>query len=457
MTHFHLLLFIHLLLSYCIFAQVASTPPMGWNSYNSYGATVTEAEVQANADFMAAHLKDYGWEYVVIDYCWFYPHPGALNNPPQNEKFQPRLAMDEYGRLLPALDRFPSAAGKGFKPLADYIHSKGLKFGIHVMRGIPRQAVEVDNSPVWGTNKRAADIADRTSVCGWLNSMYGVDMSKDGAQEYYNSLFQLYAEWGVDYVKVDDLLYVTDWGTPAQRGHYHKKEIAAIRKAIDNCGNPMVFSQSPGDNAPVEDAEFIKQQTNLWRISMDFWDEWPQLKQQFALCEKWAVHSGLGHWPDADMLQLGRLSRRGPDGAERDSRFTSAEAKTHMTLWCIARSPLMFGGDLTMIMPATYRLITNREVLAVNQNSANNRQLFRRGNHVAWAADVPGSKDKYLALFNLGEDAETPMVVLLEDLGFKGRCSIKDLWHDRELGVFQRDFYPVIEPHGAGLYRLGPQ
>jgi len=434
------------------------TPPMGWNSYNCYGATVTEAEVKANADFMAAHLNHLGWEYIVIDYCWFYPHPAGLNNPPQNAKYQPRLAMDEYGRLLPALDRFPSAAnGKGFKPLADYIHSKGLKFGIHVMRGIPRQAVQVDNAPVLGATVKARDIADTSSVCSWLNSMYGVDISKQGAQEYYNSLFKLYAEWGVDYVKVDDLLHVTGWGTPEQTVHYYKEELVAIRKAIDNCGRPMVFSQSPGNNAPVQEAVFLKEHTNLWRISMDFWDEWESLKAQFTLAAKWAPHIGPGHWPDADMLQLGKLSRRGPNGAERDSRFTPAEAKTHVTLWAIARSPLMFGGDLSIIRNDTYRLITNKAVIQVNQNSSNNRQLFRRGNHVAWMADVPDSRDKYLALFNLGEDADTPVYVMLAEAGITEKCAIQELWSGRNVGEFENDFYPNIPPHDAALYRVSPR
>lgn len=437
--------------------KVAEKPPMGWNSYNCFGATVTEDEVKANADFMAAHLKEYGWEYVVLDYCWYYPYPGALNNPPQNENFNPRLAMDKFGRLLPALDRFPSAAGgKGFKPLAEYIHSKGLKFGIHMMRGIPRQAV-AENAPVKGTKLGAADIADTTSICNWLNLMYGVDMSKKGAQAYYNSLFKLYAEWEVDYVKVDDLLHVTGWNTPERRGNYHKEEIEAVRKAIDNCGRPMVFSQSPGNSAPDDDAGFLKENTNCWRISEDFWDEWPQLKHQFPLCHKWSEHIGPGHWPDADMLQLGQLSRRGPAGAERDTRFTPDEQKTHMTLWAICRSPLMFGGDLQMIMPQTYGLITNREVIAVNQNSTGNRRLFRRGNHVAWTAEDSDSDDIFLALFNLGEDGETPVYMLLEDLGFEGKCSIRDLWAHCELGEFRRDFLPKILAHGAGLYRVRPQ
>jgi len=423
----------------------AQQPPMGWNSYNCYGATVTEEEVKANADMMEIYLKDFGWEYIVIDYCWFFPTPGALNNPPQTKDFKPPLTLDKYGRPLPAVDRFPSSKnGKGFKPLADYIHSKGLKFGIHLMRGIPRQAV-AEKLPVLGMDKSAFDIADISSICNWLNHMYGVDMNKPGAQEYYDSLLKLYAEWGVDYIKWDDMLAPT----------YYEKEIDAAYKAIQNCGRPIVLSLSPGIRS-LDPAEHVKKYANLWRISRDFWDEWPQLKLQFELCANWAKHSGPGHWPDADMLQLGRLSRRGPVGVERESRFTQDEQMTHITLWAIFRSPLMMGGDLTMIRPNTLSLLRNREVIAVNQHSANNQQLFRRGNHIAWIADIPNSSQKYLALFNLGEDAETPVYVLLSDIGVEGECTVRDLWKQKDLGKYSKDFYPVIPPHGAGLFKISP-
>jgi hypothetical protein len=442
------------------FAQItgpAKTPPMGWNSYNCFGATVTEAEVKANADFIALHLKRYGWEYIVIDYCWFYPYPGGLNNPPQDDNYQPRLTMDNYGRLMPAIDRFPSAAGgKGFKPLADYIHSKGLKFGIHVMRGIPRQAVH-ENTSVLSTDRKASDVADTSSICGWLDSMYGVDVDKKGGQEYYNSLLKLYAEWGVDYIKVDDQLYITRDGSGKESGKYHHKEIEAVNKAIAGCGRTIVYSLSPGDLAPIEDAGFLKKNADLWRVSQDFWDEWESLKAQFERCNKWSAHTGNGNWPDADMLQLGLLSRRGPNGPERASRFTPDEQILHMTLWSIFRSPLMYGGDLTMILRDGYNLITNPEIIAVNQNSTNNHQLFRRGNHVAWIADVPGTSDKYLALFNLGEDKETPVYVLLGDLGITGKCSIRDLWSHKEMGVYEQDFCPVIAAHGAGMFKITPK
>ena len=174
----------------------AEKPPLGWNSYDCFGAAVNEMEVKGNADMMAAHLKRVGWEYIVIDYCWYYPYVGALNNPPQTPDFQPSLPMDQYGRLLPAVDRFPSSKkGKGFKEIGEYIHSLGLKFGIHVMRGIPREAV-ARKMPVKGTNYTADQIANTNSTCGWLNLMYGLDMSKPGAQEYYNSLYEYVCRMG---------------------------------------------------------------------------------------------------------------------------------------------------------------------------------------------------------------------------------------------------------------------
>jgi alpha-galactosidase len=442
------------LLLCCCFTSVqaqmlAEKPPMGWNSYNCFGSTVTEAEVKSNADHMKALLADFGWEYVVVDYCWSYPTPGAMGNPPQTEDFKPRLTMDKYGRLMPVVERFPSAAGgKGFKPLADYIHGLGLKFGIHVMRGIPRQAVS-DNVPIMGTNLRAQDIVDMSSTCPWLNHMYGIDETKPGAQEYYDSLIKLYADWGVDYIKVDDIL---------ARDKYHSWDVEALNKAIEKCGRPIVLSLSPGGGAKLEQAEHLKQYPNLWRISADFWDSWEQLEEQFDLCAQWAPHITPGHWPDADMLTLGRLGRRGPENQmDRISNFTKDEQCTLMTLWSIFRSPLMMGGDLNYLDHFTRDLLTNREVLEVNQNSTNNRQLFRRGNHVAWVADVPGSRDKYVAAFNLGEDPETPVYISLDDVGFSGRVMVRDLWKNQDLQTLQKAFAPVLAPHGGGLYRLTPQ
>lgn len=426
------------------FKNWAQTPPMGWNSYDCFGAAVNEAEVRGNARMMQVHLKDAGWEYVVVDYCWYYPEVGALNNPPQTDNFKPSLPMDKFGRLQPAVDRFPSAAdGHGFRALGDYIHSLGLKFGIHIMRGIPREAV-AKKMPIKGVKFTADQIADTTSVCAWLNHMYGVDMDKPGAQEYYNSLLEMYAEWGVDYIKVDDI------SSP-----YSGKEVAAVRIALDKTGRPIVLSLSPGGNIPIEMAWHMKENANMWRISGDFWDNWEKLKHQFDLVYKWQEHIGPGGWPDADMIPIGLLNRRGPDnGLPRYSNFTDVEKYTLMSLWCICRSPLMYGGDLMMMRPMELDLLTNREVLEINQNSTNNRQLFRRENHVAWVADISGSNDKYLAIFNLGEDAENPIHVSLSELGFNNKVEIRDLWRKKDLGEFEKDFSSLVQPHGSRLYKL---
>jgi len=420
------------------FHQWAQKPPMGWNSWDCFATTVTEAQTKAHADYMAEHLKRYGWEYVVVDIQWYEPEAKGFNY-----RKDAKLVMDEWGRLLPAVNRFPSAAnGAGFKALSDYIHGKGLKFGVHLLRGIPRQAVE-QNTPVKGTSYRAAEIADKASICSWNGDMYGVDLTKPGAQEYYNSVFDLFATWQVDFVKVDDV------SRP-----YHRPEIEATRKAIDRTGRPMVLSLSPGET-PLDAGAHVAQHTNMWRISDDFWDKWPTLLEQFERLRKWTEFRGPGHFPDADMLPLGVIAMG------RRTRFTADEQYTLMTLWAIARSPLIFGGDLTKMDDFTLSLITNEEVIAVDQNSSGNHQLFNRDGLIAWVGDVPNSPDKYLAVFNTrdnpnrqGSESSARVLVKLADLGFGGSCRIRDLWRKSDLGRFKEEFAPPINWHGAGLYRV---
>jgi len=367
-------------LSSASFRDWAPTPPMGWNSWDCFGTTVTETQTREQTDFMAAKLRSHGWEYIVVDIQWY--EPGSQGH---DYRAGVELAMDANGRLQPAVNRFPSAAdGKGFKALADYVHAKGLKFGIHLMRGIPRKAVE-RKLPILGTKLNAADIADTVHTCPWNPDMYGVDMSKPGAQAYYDSVFSLIASWGVDYVKVDDL----------SRPYFQNQpEIEAIRKAIDRTGRPMLLSMSPGATA-LAAAGHAREHANLWRISDDFWDRWLALRDQFARLEAWNPHRVSGAWPDADMLPLGTLVM-----GKRLTRFTKDEQFTLMTLWSIARSPLMHGGDMTRTDEFTLSLLTNDEVLAVNQASLNNRPVFNRDGLIAWTAEVPGSKDRYLAVFN---------------------------------------------------------
>jgi hypothetical protein len=397
--------------------------------------------VKANADYMAEHLKSHGWQYVVVDIRWFVENTKAHGYNQRN----PRYVMDEYGRFLPAVNRFPSAAGgRGFKPLADYVHSKGLKLGIHLMRGIPVVAVK-KNTPILGSTARAADIHSTELQCPWLRDMYTIVADRDGAQAYYDSIFKLYASWEVDYVKIDDL------SRP-----YHQAEIELIRKAIDGCGRPIVLSTSPGAT-PLEAADRVKTHANLWRISDDFWDRWVDIVEMFGRCRNWAPHVGPGHWPDADMLPLGRISIRGERGDDRRTRFTKDEQITLMTLWSIFRSPLMFGGDLPSNDAFTLSLITNDEVLAVNQNSTDNRELSSRDGHIVWVASVPNSADKYVALFNTNDGGAESVQVTFVALDLPDRCVVRDLWAHQDLGAFSDRFAIPIPAHGAGLYRISPK
>jgi alpha-galactosidase len=419
----------------------AKTPPLGWNSWDCYGAAVREEEIKGNADYMAEYLKPYGWEYIVVDIQW--SEPGATSS--VYRPFVP-LEMDEYSRVIPAVNRFPSSeGGKGFKPLADYVHNLGLKFGIHIMRGIPRQAVHA-NTPLLGTDVKARDIAHPNSICPWNTDMYGVDASKEGAQEYYNSLFQLYAEWGVDFVKVDDI-------AASRLYQIHEEEIKLIRKAIDNSGREMVLSLSPGP-APLESAETLIDNANMWRMTDDFWDHWSLLYGMFERCEKWSQHVGAGHWPDCDMLPLGHIGIRSVDGggADRWTRFTKDEQITMMTLWSIFRSPLMFGGELRDNDDWTLSLLTNKEVLELNQHSHSNRLVYRKEDKIVWTAKGDQNQT-YVALFNATNET-TVVDVSLEQLGLSSKKRARDIWRQEELGEVVDSMNQTLLPHGSILIKL---
>lgn len=413
-------------------SAVAPTPPMGWNSWDSYGAAVREENVRANADYMAAHLAKYGWQYIVVDIQWYEPHAQG-----HDYRAGAVLTMDNYGRLMPAENRFPSAAnGAGFKPLADYIHRKGLKFGIHILRGIPRQAVE-QNAPIANSTHRAAEVADKNNICPWNTDMYSVDMSKPGSQDYYDSLVALYASWGVDFIKADDM------SSP-----YHSDEIAALHRAIVKSGRPIVLSLSPGP-APPDRAADLQANAQMWRISDDFWDDWKLLRHQFDLVRDWAPQIGKNNtWPDADMLPLGKLRITDKNGTGQ-THFTPDEQRTVMTLWCIARSPLMFGGDLPSLDPAAVALITNMQILGIDQHSGNNRQIFERGDIRVWAAE--GSAGHFFAVFNVGETTQTVKLDWPE-LGLpSGSFTARDVWRGRDIGALP-GIRAKLRPHASELF-----
>ena len=414
--------------------MIASLPPMGWNSWDCYGAAVTEDTVRKNAEYMAQHLKEYGWEYIVVDIQW--ARPDAANH--SYEAFAD-LTMDKYGRLTPAVNRFPSAkGGKGFRPLADYIHSLGIKFGIHIMRGMPRMAAH-RRLPIEGSEYTCSTAADPHSVCAWNPDMYGLRCEAPEAAAYYNSIFRLYAAWGVDFIKCDDI---------AREYPHCRREIELISEACRSCGRDMVLSLSPGP-APVEQAEHLKKYANMWRITDDFWDDWHLLKAMFERAEKWCVHAGPGHWPDADMLPVGAL--RQCDNPEDRTRFTPAEQQTMMTLWCMMRSPLMIGGEMTKNDAFTLDLLTRKDILEIEKVSWCAHPLRTTEAESAWSAPRKDGQGVYVALFNLSDKKRTVSLDAgeLELPALSGR----ELWSGKETRRAKQLRFS-LPPHDAAVWLL---
>jgi hypothetical protein len=426
-------------------SRLAATPPMGWNSWDSYGLTITEAEFKANAEWMAKHLKPYGWQYAVIDEGWY------LQNPESGGKPAWRYTLDQNGRFMPAPNRFPSAAsGAGFKPLADYVHSLGLKFGVHIIRGIPREAV-TKNMPVAGSSFHAPEAGDTSDTCSWNPDNYGVKSNPAG-RAYYDSLGKLYASWGLDFIKVDCI----------SSRPYKATEIHMISSALKKTGRPIVLSLSPGPTSLATGSD-VRQYAQMWRISDDFWNYWkPSTDQlwgqtlygQFATAIGWAPYIGPGHWPDADMLPIGYIGPRPGLGSARPTRFSHDEQRTLITFWSVIRSPLIIGGSLSRCDEWTTSLLTNAEVISVNQHSTGNVPLVVTNGAVIWSAQPENEKGHYLAVFNRGD---VPQDIALEwnEVGLVSHTpyKLRDLWERKDLGSAS-SLKLTLRPHACVLYRI---
>ncbi|MDP9051530.1 MAG: glycoside hydrolase family 27 protein [Acidobacteriota bacterium] len=472
------LVFVSVLAIQSIAAQsspVAATPPMGWNSWDSYGLTITEDQFRANTRIVADVLKPFGYTYAVIDEGWFFFNPQDREKP---DKLV--YAIDANGRYVPVPARFPSVSlspsaqpkpptpvadastpklaatiqSTSFKPLADWVHAQGLKFGIHIVRGIPRASVE-RNLPIAGSAFHASDAADTADACPWDPTNWGIQNNAAG-QAWYDSLLAQYAGWGVDFLKVD---CISDHP-------YKGDEIRMIRKAIDKAGRPMVLSLSPGPTK-LEHAAEVGQLANMWRISDDFWDYWvsqhperdyPQsVVGQFSKTAAWAQYAKPGNWPDADMLPLGHIGPVPGEGKPRDTRFTPTEQQTLLTLWSMARSPLILGANLTMLDDATLKLLTNRDVLRVDQTATRSGQVMHSGDVIAWTADLPAESPDgsiAMALFNVGE---SQVVIDTSFAAFNigdGAYYVKDAWTGKNLGKLKSIPSLTLEPHASILYLL---
>lgn len=421
------------------FHQFAKIPPKGWNSWDSYGASVTEEEVKGNADYMSNHLKDYGWDYVVVDIQWYEPKA----NSSKYRKFAD-LEMDQYSRLIPATTRFPSAIdGRGFKPLGDYIHSLGLKFGIHIMRGIPRQAVH-RNTLIKNSDITARDIAKLNSISPWNTDMYGVDTTKEGAREYYKSLIDLYASWGVDFIKVDDIADSKLYGA-------HLDEIELLRRLIDESDRDIVLSLSPGP-ARLEHGTFLQRNSNMWRLTDDYWDNWPDLYEMFERCNAWSPFVQEGTWPDCDMLPLGHIRIRSTDGGGSDqmTRFTKEEQRSMMSLWSIFKSPLFFGGELRDNDEWTLSLLQNEELLIMHATGQNPKQLYRKNDIVIWHSNTDDAE--YIGVFNLKDD-EQKIDIQFENYLNNRYTMMLDIWEYKHEN-YQGNIPLNIRAHDVKLFKL---
>jgi hypothetical protein len=391
-------------------------------------------------------LKSYGWNYAVVDEGWYFEDPQVK---PETRK----SVWDSNGRLVPDAVRYPSAAnGAGFKPLADWTHSQGLKFGIHIVRGIPK-GVAGDNLPVANSDFHASEVADTTDTCPWDNGNYGVRDNLAG-QAYYDSILRLYANWGVDFLKVDCIA-----------DHPYKgAEIRMIAKAIQNARRPIVLSLSPGPTDLTHAAE-VAEYSQMWRIADDIWDGWDFHAQQFPNgivsafdnLAKWARFAKPGNWPDADMLPWGSLTPHPGWGQPRQSRISQDEERTQFTLWAISRSPLILGANLTKLDDFTRSLITNKEVIAIDQTAVSSAEIPGDSADSArlriWSATTGGSQPKrYLAIFNLQESALQRDIAWPHSLAGSAHA-VYDIWGQRKVAAAQA-LHVEIPSHGCALFRV---
>ncbi|KAG8366015.1 hypothetical protein BUALT_Bualt17G0032200 [Buddleja alternifolia] len=359
--------------------EQASAPPRGWNSYDSFCWTISEPEFLKNAELVSQRLHTHGYEYVVVDYLWYRRKvKGAYVD---SLGFD---VIDEWGRMIPDPGRWPSSRdGKGFTHVAHKIHSMGLKFGIHIMRGISTQAFNA-NTPILdistgkayeesGRQWHARDIGIKERACAWMqNGFMSVNTKLGAGRAFLRSLHQQYADWGVDFVK-HDCVFGED---------FDLDEISYVSKVLTDLNRPILYSLSPGSSATPAMARDVSGLVNMYRITGDDWDTWGDVTAHFDIMREFSAANMIGakglrgkSWPDSDMLPLGWLTDPGSnEGPHRKSNLNLDEQRSQMTLWSMAKSPLMFGGDMRQLDDATFSLITNPTLLEINSFSSNNRE-----------------------------------------------------------------------------------
>ena len=404
---------------------VAKTPFMGWSTYSFDGGYPTEANIEAQANVEARKLKAYGYNYVLLD-DHYYLNPGTT--------------VDQYGRWVTNPAQFPN----GIAAVAKYVHQRGLKFGIYVTSGIPVAAVN-QNTPIEGTPYHAQDIANTSKYQnnwgGFGNVMYYIDYSKPGAQAFLNSWADLFASWGVDFLKIDA---VGDW---------NQQDVQAWSDALRQSGRPIVFDLS--NWLDINNISFWRQYSNAWRIDGDVQCysscptttqlvDWNTVATRFTDVPKWAPLAQPGGWNDLDSLNV--ADSNALDG------LTNDEKQSYVTLWAIEAAPLYAGDDLTHMTSYGLSLLTNREVIAVDQQGRAAVPVSQASEQQVWyTKNKDGSYT--VALFNLGASAAT-VTANWSSLGISGAATVRDLWSHKSLGSFSNSFSITLNTHASRLLRV---
>ncbi|MFE8953523.1 alpha-galactosidase D [Streptomyces althioticus] len=425
---------------------LAEKPYMGWSSWslqttsypgvNTEGSYsyLTEENVNKQTDALASKLKKFGYEYINIDAGWW-----------RDWDWTPRF--DEYGRQKADPERFPS----GMKAVADRIHSKGLKAGIYLPVGLEKEGYGEGKLRIWNTDDcTTGDIvySDLRTTNGW-DSSYKIDFSRPCAQKYVDSQAHMIAGWGYDFLKLDG---VGPGSFKSGENYDNRADVAAWQKAIRGTGRPIHLEISW--SLDIGHAKDWQATSNGWRVDTDVecycntlvsWEN--SVEDRWRDTPGWTRYAGPGGWNDLDSINVGNAAMSG---------LTKAERQSYMTLWAIAKSPLYSGDDLTKLDDYGLSLMTNRDVLAINQQPGRPaKPVTSVGDEQVWASRNPDGSYT-VALFNLGA-SPSPVTADWQALGFTGQASVRDVWNRESLGRHKDGITQAVPAHGSRLFTVTPQ
>jgi alpha-galactosidase len=387
---------------------IALTPPMGWNSWNIYASKVTQELVLANAKAMASSgLIDHGWSYMNIDDVWQGKRGG------------------EYFGILPDSTTFPD-----MQALTNEIHHLGLKAGIY-----STPWVESYGHHIGGSSQNPEGLFERTKENIPRNKKlfpYAI-----GEYKFWDKDVKQWAKWGFDYLKYD-------WNP------IEVPETSTMYDLLRNSGRDIVFSLS--NSTPFSSIADLSKIANAWRTGGDIKDSWKSLKSRLLTQDKWAPYASPGHWNDPDMMIVGWVGwGKGP----RPTMLTADEQYSHMSAWCLQSVPLLLGCDLTKLDDFTLSLLTNDEVLAVNQDPLGKQAtvVSKTDSCGALAKDLEDGS-KAAGLFNLTDGISRNLSVKWTELGIQGKYIVRDLWRQKDLGIFEDEFSADVKPHGVVMISL---